>query len=226
MTTSNATKATRPGAARTPSGSQRRAAARKKAAARRRLLAFGVPAGAVALVAVVAILVTAGGGPGKSSAPGTVQASGAPRATRLQAGDAIPSFSAPGLSGGTISWQGFAGKPVVLVAWAPWCPHCQAELPVLDRVAREYPTVGLVTVVTDIGLHPGPAPEAFMSDNGLSFPVAVDDESRTIALALGISEFPTIYFVGPDGMVRVSTVGEMPESTLRAQFDALAALAG
>jgi hypothetical protein len=32
--------------------------------------------------------------------------------------------------------------------------------------------------------------------------------------------------VGPDGVVRVSTVGEMPESELRAQFDALASLAG
>jgi len=226
MTTSHATKGARPGAARTPSGSQKRAAARRKAAARRRFMAFGVPSAAVAIVAVVAILATAGGGSGKSSALGSVRASGPPRAARLQAGEAIPGFSAPGLSDGTVSWQGFAGEPVVLVAWAPWCPHCQAELPVLDRVARDYPTVGLVTVITDIGLHPGPAPEAFMSDNGLSFPVAVDDESRTLALALGISEFPTLYFVGPDGVVRVSTVGEMPESTLRGEFDALAALAG
>jgi thiol-disulfide isomerase/thioredoxin len=121
-----------------------------------------------------------------------------------------------------VAWDDYAGAPAVLSVWAPWCPHCQVELPVLDSVMREFPDVGFVTVVTSVGDQPGPAPDVYMRENDLAFPVAVDDENETIAAALGIAEFPTLYFVSSDGTVAQYATGEVDEETLREVIRSLA----
>jgi thiol-disulfide isomerase/thioredoxin len=57
----------------------------------------------------------------------------------LAVGDTIPNWSAPGIRGGTVSWSQFDGSPTLLDIWTPWCPHCQADAPTLQRVAKDYP---------------------------------------------------------------------------------------
>ena len=193
-----------------------RAAARRRQEQRRRL---AVTLGGSALVAVVILAVVAlmsggeeGAGPSTSE---QVTVAGPARTEPLAIGEAVPDFSAPGLSGGRVAWSDYAGGPAVLSVWAPWCPHCQVELPILDDVMREFPAVGFVTVVTAIGDQPGPAPEDYMRENDLAFPVAVDDDAGTIANALGIQGFPTLYFVASDGTVVQYASGEVDEETLR-----------
>lgn len=184
--------------------------------------------GGVVLVGAVVIAVIllmgdegGGGGAGDVAAAGDVTVQGMPRSAPLQPGEQVPSFTAPELTGGTVAWGDYLGDPAVLSVWAAWCPHCQAELPVLDRVMEDYPDVGLVTVVTAIGAQPGPTPEEFMRENGLEFPVAVDDANGTLAAGLGITGFPTLYFVNPDGSVALELGGEVDEQTLRTVLDQL-----
>lgn len=194
-----------------------RAAAQRRQEQRRRL---AIVLGGLALVAVVVLAVVAfmGGSEEEGAGASTsteVVAGGPSRSAPLATGDAVPSFSAPGLDAGTVAWADYAGAPAVLSVWAPWCPHCQVELPVLDVVMREFPDVGFVTVVTSVGDQPGPAPDVYMRENDLAFPVAVDDESETIAAALGIESFPTLYFVSSDGTVAQYLTGEVDAETLR-----------
>ncbi|HXF72552.1 MAG TPA: TlpA disulfide reductase family protein [Actinomycetota bacterium] len=200
-----------------PSKAERREAARRRA--RRRTLGIGLGVAlAVGLLAAVAL--TGGGGHRTRPAPpGEVEVAGGPRDAPLAAGEPLPPFSAPGLDGGRVAWE--PGRPTVLAVWAPWCPHCQAELPVLARVAADHPAVALVTVATALDLHPGPDPADYLADHGLSFPVALDDRAGSLASALGVQGFPTVYFVGSDGAVVEVTVGETDEATLRALFSSL-----
>jgi peroxiredoxin len=203
---------------------RRPSVAASAAARRRKLLAYGVPAAALAAIAAVAIVLTLGrGGGGKPSGPGEVEVGGPARTQPLAVGQAVPSFSAPGLHGGRVSWADARGAPTVLVVWASWCPHCQRELPLLGRVAPAFPKVRVLTVTTAIGLHPGPTSEGFFREHGLTFPVAVDDARDTVASALGVQAFPTTYWVGPDGTVTAVTQGEVGEAALRAAFQTLAA---
>lgn len=194
------------------------AVARLRQEQRRRLgRVLGIAAATVAIGAGVLTLVRAPDEEGSAAAnvPAfDVVAGGPARSTPLAEGDAVPTFSAPGLDGSRVSWDLFAGRPAVLAVWAPWCPHCQVELPVLDAVLQEYPDVGFVSVVTAVNAQPGPTPEGYMQDEGLSFPVAMDDEAGTIATALGIEGFPTLYFIGSDGRVAVAATGEIDEATL------------
>jgi len=204
-----------------------RAEARREAELRAQQHRYlGIALGGVALVVAVAVFVVVligqGDGDGTGpSAPGEVTVQGSPRATPLQAGEAVPAFTAPELAGGTVEWSTYAGKPVVLSVWASWCPHCQVELPVLDRVMKDYAGVGFVTIVTATGVRPGPTPEEYMLENQLDFPVAVDDEGETLAAALGIQGFPTLYFVDSDGTVAAQLSGEVAEADLRSTIESL-----
>jgi thiol-disulfide isomerase/thioredoxin len=200
----------------------KRAAERK--AQQRRSLAYTL--GGIALVALVVVFVVAfmGGGDDDGVGPsqqGDVTVQGAPRDAPLQAGEQVPAFTAPDVFGGSVDWADYAGSPAVIPVWAPWCPHCQTELPVIDQVMEDYPDVGLVTIVTAIDAQPGPAPDQYMTDEGLSFAAAVDDGEGTLASAFGIQVFPTLYFVNSDGTVAVQLDGEVDEATLRSTIESL-----
>jgi thiol-disulfide isomerase/thioredoxin len=205
---------------------RRRAAAEAREAARRRQArrrTLGYALGGVALIAVVVLVVFAsmGGEPEEGSdavrlsQPGQVSIAGDARSEPIGAGEVVPDFSAPAVGGGSIDWSAFEGSPVVLPVWAPWCSHCQVELPLLDRVMQDYPGVELVTIVTAIGDQPGPDAGVFMADNDITAPTAIDDTTRKLASGFGIQGFPTLFFIGSDGVVVRQMSGEVDEATLR-----------
>jgi thiol-disulfide isomerase/thioredoxin len=206
-----------------PSKVERRRELERKAA-RQRTLWIGI--GALLLVAIVAAMLLAGGGDDRggftgASAPDDVSIDRAP-GSQLAVGEQVPAFSAPGLDGGTVSWDDYRGTPTVLIVWASWCPHCQAELPVLVPAAQEREGVDVVSVTTAIGQSPGPTPPGFLADEGLTLTTAIDDEASTLMQGLGVSSFPTVYYVGADGAVVNTTAGETSEADIQANLDALA----
>jgi thiol-disulfide isomerase/thioredoxin len=225
MTNGNGTQANKRERQRARAEAKREA---ERKAEQRRMLGYG--AAGIVLIAVVVIFVVAlmggdgsdGGDGGTPSAAGEVTVEGAPRDTQLAPGESVPSFTAPELFGGTVDWNDYAGAPAVLSVWAPWCPHCQVELPVLDGVMKDHAGVGFVTITTAVDAQPGPTPEEYMQENELDFPVAVDDATGTLASAFGIQVFPTLYFVNSDGTVDAALTGEVDEATLQATIDALA----
>jgi thiol-disulfide isomerase/thioredoxin len=189
--------------------------------------------GGLAIVTVVVLVISAPAnredGAIDPSRPGEVTVTGDPRAQPFEPRDLAPSFTAPGFRVATgseppvtrqsVSWS--PGEPTVLSIWAPWCPHCQVEMPVLARVSREFPDVAFVSVLTSIGDRPGPDPGTFMAERRFTMPTAIDDARGTLARAFGTSGFPTLYFVGADGIVAHVTEGEIEETALRELIDSL-----
>jgi len=207
------------------SKSARREAERRRSQRRQILVGLGI------LLVVMVIGAVALGGGGDDTQGGTGPAAAGDvtidRASgpQLQVGDTVPAFTAPMLGGGTMNWDDYVGTPTVLAIWAPWCPHCQAELPRLSADVEAHPGVQMVSVVTAVGQQPGPTPEEYMSSKGLTFPVGVDDANATILTGMGVRSFPTTYYVNPDGTVADVTVGEVPEDQLQQTLDDLAATA-
>ena len=214
-----------------------RALARRRTALRRRI---GYALGALAAIAVVVLgalsLLSDTDRGGEASIgpapPGEVTVSARARTEPIGQGEVLPPFSAPGfrvvsdpvtkepaIRRERVEWS--AGAPTVVSVWAPWCAHCQAELPILDRVMGDYLEVAFLTVVTSIGTSPGPDAGAFLADNGIAAPTAIDDAEGTLARSFGIRGFPTLYFVGSDGVVSMMTEGEVGEDDLRALIDQL-----
>jgi peroxiredoxin len=203
---------TKQSARRRPRGSKAERRAAERRAKQRRTILFWVLA-VVGVAAMVAIIATGGGGdsgtPADPSDVSIARAQGPP----LQPGETVPEFTAPGLEGGSVRWSDYTSGPVVLTIWAPWCPHCQAELPRLSAALEANPAIRPVTVATAIGQAPGPSPEEYLASEGLSFPVAVDDSQQTLLRGLGVQQFPTTYYVR-DGVVTQVTVGEVDPAQL------------
>ncbi len=214
--------------------SKQRALARAKAKKRKQLITWAV-AGVALVGFLVLVFVTGNVGKEKAAPVGSIKVEPAnpphsPTAQKpgLWKGDLVPNFTGPSLiGGGTISWSNYEGKPVFLTVWAPWCPHCQKELPQLGQIHKAYPDVQIVTVVTGIGDQPAPAPETMIKQDGLTggVPTVKDDAAHTLNNALGVAGYPTIYLVGPDGKVIDTWSGETPSGWLDTQFQMLRSLA-
>ncbi len=64
------------------------------------------------------------------------QACGTDDANSAAVGNPAPKLSGAALDGtGDIDLASLRGKPTVVVIWSPPCPHCQAEMPMIDDLA-------------------------------------------------------------------------------------------
>jgi thiol-disulfide isomerase/thioredoxin len=209
------------------SAAERRAEARRVARRKRQMTTVGVPAAIIAVLIIGLIFLNGGvEGGGETSASSDVKTDGQPRKALIAQGEKIPTFSAPELTSGTVDLTDYEGSPLAIPIWAAWCPNCQKEMPVLEKLSKEFPDVPVVSVVTSQGQEPGPTPEKYVADNNITFPIAVDDTSGKLRGAFGVSGFPTVVFVNADGTVSTSVEGLREEAELRGYFEAIQASAG
>jgi peroxiredoxin len=117
-------------------------------------------------------------------------------------GMAAPDLEVPqgvnGLASGT-SLRSLRGTVVVVKFFFTECPTCRASLPEFDALARAYGARGVQFIgvaYDDVGTL-----QAFMRNNGYSFPVAVDP-TGSIPRRWGVETYPTNYLVGADGVVK------------------------
>ena len=211
---------------RSGSGSAHRAAQRRAAKRKRQMLTVGLPSAIVVLLVVLAIALNGGAqGGGKVAPAGSIKVEGAslpvPSETNPTPaiGMTVPTFSAPGLNGGTVGWE--PGKPTVLTVWAAWCPHCQVELPRLDKIRSRYPGVQVLSINTAQGQDAGPVPADFVAKENITMPVAIDDGAKTLLTAMGVNGFPALYFINSDGTILDQLAGESDDATLQTDFEKL-----
>ena len=207
-----------------------------------------------AVVVVVAVLfavvqLTSGGGDGGDVATGPAQTAGpagsgsqslvtAPVTVNGAALPAIPENGKdpavgrpfPGITGSNV----LDGSPVAITAdgrakvviyVAHWCPHCQAEVPVITAwlAAKGRPAdVDLYAVSTAVAPDRGNFPPASWLVRE-KWPIATlaDDAGGSAFRAAGLSSFPSFVAVGADGTVRARAMGELET----AAFEALLARA-
>lgn len=125
----------------------------------------------------------------------------------LSAGTVAPDFTLQTESGKTVSLADALKKgPVLLAFFKVGCPVCQYAFPYFERVYQAH-RGGNVTV---LGISQDNASETrdFLREYGVSFPVAVDDQSNRYAVsnAYGLTNVPTLFLIAPDGEIEVSSV--------------------
>ena len=117
---------------------------------------------------------------------------------------ATPKGAAPVVSLPLLDGTGRAtiakGRVTVVDFWATWCAPCRVSMPRVQSVWREYRNRGVDLFSVDID-DPGAEREAhvkaFLRDNGLEFPVVLDDGSATNAFS--ISVLPTMLVLDQSG---------------------------
>ena len=139
----------------------------------------------------------------------------APSPTPLPIGSVAPAFSLPGADGKTHSLADYKGKVVLLEFFAPWCPHCQDDAPMLNNVAAHFkdnPNVQLLAISASPRGRDGESPITmeditwFRDEFKVNFPILFDKELVT-AETYSILFYPTVYIVGKDGNIASEPAG-------------------
>ena len=135
-------------------------------------------------------------------------------------GDKAPDFQLGSTDGKTVvALSSFTDKPTVLVFWASWCPHCQSELPVLQKVYDEFKSKGVNVVGVSVDRSMSDA-GGFIKSRSITFPNAYagTDKARQTLGAYGVKGIPAVYVIDKGGIVRAHHSGEVSASTIKADL--------
>jgi thiol-disulfide isomerase/thioredoxin len=174
----------------------------------------------IAALAAAALIIAAcasqsGSKPSAAPAAGSVAA-----ASQLPAGKSVPAqlqFTAKTLDGQDFSGQSLLGKPAVLWFWAPWCPVCQREAPMVGQVAAAHPAVTFVGVAS---LDQLPAMREFVDKYPVKGFTHLADTDETVWAKFGVTHQPAYAFIRANGTVDV-VKGSVPEADLTQRVTAL-----
>jgi peroxiredoxin len=164
---------------------------------RRIAVALGAAAGVVAFMVLVLAVVVPGA---------FVLARNLFGFAGLRPGEPAPDISLAGVDGRPFRLSDQRGKIVVVRFWSPDCAACRSELESIRATAGRYATGGDVVFVTVVSRMPPAQVAQFVRDNGIRYPVALD-ESGAVADAYLVDALPYTYLLTTDGRVLRSFVG-------------------
>lgn len=118
----------------------------------------------------------------------------------------------------------YKGKTVFLNFWATWCGPCRSEMPEIQALYEKYgENSGDLVVLGVAGPNQGregsvESIKKFLSDNGYSFPVVMDESGR-VFMDYGIRAFPTTFMIDKEGnifgYIESALTGDMMESIVQ-----------
>jgi thiol-disulfide isomerase/thioredoxin len=121
-------------------------------------------------------------------------------------GKFAPDFEIRFLDGETFRLSENIGKRVIILNFfTTWCAACKAEIPELNRFYLNHKDGGLILV----GINGGEKREVvkrFVVDEGIEFPVGIDEDLRIIE-RYRVKAYPTTVFIGVDGRVALYEIG-------------------
>lgn len=138
-----------------------------------------------------------------------------------QIGKPIANFSLTDLSGTTHTMSDYAGRPVLINAWATWCPPCKAEMPALHEFYLKHTAEGFELLAVNSG-EGRSAVQQFIGQTGFTFPVLLDT-NKDVLDGLGVNGLPTSIFVGRDGTVKTIHVGGLTPEAIEKELAPLLA---
>lgn len=123
-------------------------------------------------------------------------------------------------NGNSHTLSDYQGKTVFLNFWATWCPPCRGEMPEIQELYEEFgyneeDLIVLGIAAPNLGQEgDADAIAKFLSDNGYTFPVVMDDTGLYTYL-YGIRAYPTTFMISADGSVYGYVEGALTGDLMR-----------
>jgi thiol-disulfide isomerase/thioredoxin len=129
----------------------------------------------------------------------------APATAAVAEGDARPAIEYTTIDGATIGPETHAGKVVLTVFWATWCPVCMRELPEFERLHQAYREDGFEVVALSVDEDSAVVRE-YLQRARLGFVVAM--RTAELKSAWGpVQGTPLLFLSDRSGQVRVRHLG-------------------
>lgn len=124
----------------------------------------------------------------------------------IQAGDKAPLFDLRDAAGNEYSLaEEFSKGPVIAAFFKISCPVCQFTFPFIERLFKTY----AASAATFLAISQDDALDTreFCQEYGVTFPALLDDESYTASNLYGLTNVPSIFLIGADGIVKIASIG-------------------
>ncbi|WP_407279469.1 TlpA disulfide reductase family protein [Aromatoleum evansii] len=121
---------------------------------------------------------------------------------------AMPALQLTSLEGGAVRSQDWLnGRPAVVNLWATWCAPCRTEMPSLQRLAALLAPEGIRVLALSVDTDHNLVRE-FVLKYGISMPVSIANSPSQAMAALGVVALPHTLYVGGDGRILGSHLGQ------------------
>ncbi len=125
-----------------------------------------------------------------------------------------PDFSLTDTKGQGHRLRDYRGRHLLVVVWAPWCSVSRAEMTELSdlRKAVSEDRVAILTITDESNRDILPGFLAGRPD--ITFPVCVTKTSSLPAPFSLVLHFPSIFYLAPDGLIKLGTVNRVPRARI------------
>jgi peroxiredoxin len=120
-------------------------------------------------------------------------------------GAAAPAFELRDLDGREVTLERFAGKPVMLLHFNTYCHSCLADVPLANRIARQFGSVAVVGIAT---ANDEEETRDFQRAYGVEFLLAPDPDKTVYGKYL-VHTVPLVDVIDRSGTIRYR--GKMPD---------------
>ncbi|HEY0755707.1 MAG TPA: TlpA disulfide reductase family protein [Ktedonobacteraceae bacterium] len=138
-------------------------------------------------------------------------------------GQKAPEFTLPvqgGAGAGTISLAGLRGQPVVLNFWSVTCPPCNAEVPYLRGLYRNYSGTGAFTLLGIDQADPSVDIQSFGQRFQVNYALLLDANS-SVNMLYGVTSLPQTYFIDSAGIVRYVVAQQLTPQAMQQGLQAI-----
>lgn len=135
----------------------------------------------------------------------------------------VPEFALRDYSGNTVRVADFRGKPMVINAWAAWCPFCGKELQDFAVVQREFGDQ--VTIIAVDRAETLSAAKNFTDRLGVTGDlIFLLDSTDSFYASIGGFSMPETIFVDANGVIREHRRGPIEVEEMRQKIQELITL--
>ncbi|WJH34233.1 redoxin domain-containing protein [Paenibacillus aurantius] len=134
-------------------------------------------------------------------------------------GDKAPDFKLAGLDGQVHRLSDYKGKAVIVNFWGTFCEPCRKEMPDIQQQSKEWADSAVVLGVNVMG-ESKVTVKSFIDQVKVDFPILLDPDDAT-RRKYGVADFPTTFFINPEGKIVQIVTGPLKEQAIRQTLSAI-----
>src|SRR5262249_4039286 len=115
-----------------------------------------------------------------------------------------PDFTLTDLDGHLFNLKSQRGKAVLMEFWASWCGPCRLEMPIVEKLHRDFRHKGLIVV--GINDEDPEVAQEFLQDKEFTFSMLVDKDGE-VADQYEVDAIPTLVLINREGKIVHREVG-------------------
>jgi thiol-disulfide isomerase/thioredoxin len=110
----------------------------------------------------------------------------------------------------------YRGRHLLVVLWASWCSVCRTEMVELANLAKAVGEDRLAILAIADESDKDAVPGFLASHPEITFPVCTTKIS-SLPVPLSLSyHFPSTFYIAPDGVIKLATIGPVPQAKMEA----------